>query len=44
MMETARSGNPVVIRAFRRDTVEVPSGRYPTGVVRPNNELRVPAP
>ena len=28
-------GNPVVIRALRRDTVEVPSGRYPTGVVRP---------
>jgi hypothetical protein len=27
--------NPVVIRAIRRDTVEVPSGRYPTVVVRP---------
>jgi hypothetical protein len=27
--------NPVVIRALRRDTVEVPSGRYPTVVVRP---------
>ena len=28
--------NPVVIRALRRDTVEVPSGRYPTVVVRPS--------
>ena len=28
--------NPVVIRAIRRDTVEVPSGRYPTVVVRPS--------
>jgi hypothetical protein len=27
--------NPVIIRALRRDTVEVPSGRYPTVVVRP---------
>ncbi|MDB4916098.1 MAG: hypothetical protein JWM95_3742 [Gemmatimonadetes bacterium] len=27
--------NPVVIRALRRDTVEVPSGRYPAVVVRP---------
>ena len=27
--------NPVVVRALRRDTVEVPSGRYPTVVVRP---------
>jgi hypothetical protein len=27
--------NPVIIRAIRRDTVEVPSGRYPTVVVRP---------
>lgn len=27
--------NPVVIRAIRRDTVEVPSGRYPAVVVRP---------
>lgn len=28
--------NPVVIRALRRDTVEVPSGRYPAVVVRPS--------
>jgi hypothetical protein len=28
--------NPVIIRALRRDTVEVPSGRYPTVVVRPS--------
>lgn len=27
--------NPVIIRALRRDTVEVPSGRYPTVVVHP---------
>jgi hypothetical protein len=27
--------NPVIIRAIRRDTVEVPSGRYPAVVVRP---------
>ncbi|MDB4882983.1 MAG: hypothetical protein JWL95_1749 [Gemmatimonadetes bacterium] len=26
---------PVIIRALRRDTVEVPSGRYPAVVVRP---------
>ena len=32
--------NPVVIRALRRDTVEVPSGRYPTVVVRPSIRAR----
>src|SRR3954471_20486931 len=32
--------NPVVIRAIRRDTVEVPSGRYPTVVVRPTIQAR----
>lgn len=32
--------NPVVIRALRRDTVEVPSGRYPTVVVRPQIPAR----
>jgi hypothetical protein len=32
--------NPVVIRALRRDTVEVPSGRYPTVVVRPSIQAR----
>ena len=32
--------NPVVIRAIRRDTVEVPSGRYPTVVVRPTIRAR----
>ncbi|MDB4899168.1 MAG: hypothetical protein JWN53_976 [Gemmatimonadetes bacterium] len=32
--------NPVVIRALRRDTVEVPSGRYPTVVVRPTIPAR----
>jgi hypothetical protein len=32
--------NPVVIRAIRRDTVEVPSGRYPTVVVRPSIRAR----
>ena len=32
--------NPVVIRALRRDTVEVPSGRYPTVVVRPSIKAR----
>jgi hypothetical protein len=32
--------NPVVIRALRRDTVEVPSGRYPTVVVRPTIRAR----
>jgi hypothetical protein len=33
--------NPVVIRAIRRDTVEVPSGRYPTVVVRPSIHARL---
>jgi hypothetical protein len=32
--------NPVIIRALRRDTVEVPSGRYPTVVVRPSIRAR----
>jgi hypothetical protein len=32
--------NPVIIRALRRDTVEVPSGRYPTVVVRPSIRSR----
>jgi hypothetical protein len=32
--------NPVIIRAIRRDTVEVPSGRYPTVVVRPTIRAR----
>jgi hypothetical protein len=32
--------NPVIIRALRRDTVEVPSGRYPTVVVRPSIKAR----
>jgi hypothetical protein len=32
--------NPVIIRALRRDTVEVPSGRYPTVVVRPSIQAR----
>jgi hypothetical protein len=32
--------NPVVIRAIRRDTVEVPSGRYPTVVVHPSIRAR----
>jgi hypothetical protein len=32
--------NPVIIRALRRDTVEVPSGRYPTVVVRPTIRAR----
>lgn len=32
--------NPVVIRAIRRDTVAVPSGRYPTVVVRPSIKAR----
>jgi hypothetical protein len=32
--------NPVIIRALRRDTVEVPSGRYPTVVVRPTIQAR----
>jgi len=32
--------NPVIIRAIRRDTVEVPSGRYPTVVVRPTIRTR----
>ena len=32
--------NPVVIRALRRDTVEVPSGRYPAVVVRPTIKTR----
>jgi hypothetical protein len=32
--------NPVIIRAIRRDTVEVPSGRYPTVVVRPSIRSR----
>ena len=32
--------NPVVIRALRRDTVEVPSGRYPAVVVRPTIRTR----
>jgi len=32
--------NPVIIRAIRRDTVEVPSGRYPTVVVRPSIRAR----
>jgi hypothetical protein len=32
--------NPVIIRALRRDTVEVPSGRYPAVVVRPSIHAR----
>jgi hypothetical protein len=32
--------NPVIIRALRRDTVEVPSGRYPAVVVRPSIRAR----
>jgi hypothetical protein len=32
--------NPVIIRALRRDTIEVPSGRYPTVVVRPTIRAR----
>jgi len=30
----------VLVRALRRDTVEVPSGRYPTVVVRPSIRAR----
>ena len=33
-------GSRFVFRALRRDTVEVPSGRYPTVVVRPSIRAR----